>query len=219
MQNSIASLQIRIARRRLGQSSVIVAAFDFDGTLTYRDSLLPFLRFISRPSSFLANSIRLLPVLSRFALGNLDNQSAKEAVLRRFIAGRSDVELQRLGRDFSRQVLPRMLRAEGMDRLLWHQRREHTCVLVSASLDTYLGPWSKQAGFDLIACSRLAFDANGTATGALEGRNCRGSEKLKRLQGLIPSNSISELYAYGDSDGDRELLAAADHAFMRKFSE
>lgn len=197
---------------------MIVATFDFDGTLTHRDTLFPFLRFISGLPVFAVKSIRVVPVLCRLAVRNIDNQRAKETVLRRFISGRSRRELVELGIKFSEERISRMLRTEAINRLSWHQRQGHTCILVSASLDVYLEHWSRSLKFDALACSRLDYDDEGRATGALFGRNCHGAEKLRRLHELIDAAKITELYAYGDSSGDRELLAAADHAYFRKFS-
>ncbi len=196
---------------------MIVATFDFDGTLTHRDTLLPFLRFVSGFPVFTVNSVRVAPALLRFVVGNIDNQQAKEAVLHRFISSKSRHELMDLGKKFSEEKISRMVRAEGIDRLKWHQQQGHTCILVSASLDVYLEHWSRSLNFDGLACSRLDYDADGRATGALRGRNCHGAEKLRRLRKLVDDAEVTELHAYGDSSGDRELLAAADHAYFRKF--
>jgi len=54
-------------------------------------------------------------------------------------------------------------------------------------------------------------------TGLLEGADCTGAEKLRRLQALVGGLHDVELHVYGDSDGDRELLAAADHPHFRPF--
>lgn len=200
------------------EEGIIVAAFDFDGTLTRRDSLFPFLRFVSGFAGFTENLLRVLPDLCRYAIGRLDRQDVKEAVLRRFIAGKSRCDLSEFGRKFSEEKISRMLCKEGMDRLRWHQRQGHRCILVSASLDVYLEHWSYVHRFDGLACSRLDYDSDGRATGELRGANCRGVEKVRRLYDIVDAQTVTELYAYGDSSGDRELLSVADHAYFRKFS-
>ncbi|MGH8196138.1 MAG: HAD family hydrolase [Woeseiaceae bacterium] len=198
---------------------MIVAAFDFDGTLTRGDTLFPFLRFVSGYPRFAAKSCMIAPTLCRLAVANIDNHTAKERVLRRFLLGRSRDELADLGRQFADRVLPRMLRREAMDRLRWHQELGHNCILLSASLDIYLEPWARHERFDKLACSVLEMDGAGRATGALKGRNCYGAEKVRRLRELIDEGEISELYAYGDNKGDQDVLAIANHAYHRKFSE
>jgi phosphoserine phosphatase len=70
--------------------------------------------------------------------------------------------------------------------------------------------------FDACLSSRLSLDAQGCVTGKLLGSNCWGIEKVARLQDWLqrPRNTYT-LYAYGDSRGDLELLAAADHPYYR----
>jgi phosphatidylglycerophosphatase C len=198
---------------------VIVAAFDFDGTLTYRDSLFPFLRYSSSPALFVGNLARSLPTLCHFVLGKLENQAAKERVLSIFLAGKPIDELNRQGAEFCQKKISRLLRPIAMERLRWHKEQGHYCVLVSASLETYLQFWADDNGFNELICSRLETDVEGCVTGRLQGRNCHGAEKIRRLYEAIDHSGISELYAYGDSRGDRELLDAADHAFYRRFTE
>jgi phosphatidylglycerophosphatase C len=126
--------------------------------------------------------------------------------------------LRALGPAHARAVAA-WLRPQALRRLEWHRARGHRLVLVSSTLDLYLAPLAEQLGFDDLACSRLALrrDADGTErfTGELEGGDCTGAEKPRRLAALV--GTTIELHAYGDSAGDRELLAAADHPHFRPF--
>jgi phosphatidylglycerophosphatase C len=104
------------------------------------------------------------------------------------------------------------LRPDTSARLAWHRSEGHRVVLVSASYEVYVGPLAAGLGVDA-AATRLVVAADGTLTGALDGPNCRGAEKLVRLrawQAAVGAEG-AELWAYGDSAGDDELLAAADH--------
>jgi phosphatidylglycerophosphatase C len=87
-------------------------------------------------------------------------------------------------------------------------------VLVSASLDVYLFPLGELLGVHGVLCTRLERDGGGALTGALVGANCRGPEKVARLEAwlLVEGLDGATLWAYGDSAGDDELLARADHA-------
>ena len=194
-----------------------VAAFDFDGTLTHRDTLLPFLRWYAGWPSYVAGLGSQFPFLIAFALGGMDNGAAKERVLRQFLAMRPLDELAHAGARFADQRLTGLLRLAGMRQLAWHQRQGHRCIVVSASLDIYLRPWSRAAGISDVVCSRLEMDRQGRATGRLDGGNCYGPEKVRRLEALVGPLRSFELYVYGDGRGDRELLAVADHAHYRHF--
>ena len=197
----------------------MVAAFDFDGTLTRRDTLFPFLLHVSGSVIFLIKLIRMTPVLTAYALGLIRNDIAKVKVLRCFLANMQMNKVQQFALQFAEQKLPAMLRPEAMQRLAWHQQQGHRCVVVSASLELYLRPWASSAGFDDIIGSRLEALEDDRTSGRLLGENCFGPEKMRRLEALLGPREGYTLYAYGDSRGDKELLSAADFAFYRKFAD
>lgn len=197
----------------------IVAAFDFDGTITYRDTLLPFLLRLRGWGGVLRGALSLLPTLTGFALRLVPRDVAKERVLTRFLAGMTEAELRRLGAEYARQGIPRQVRPQALARLAWHKQRGHRCIVISASIEHYVLPWAQAAGFDDVIATRLATDAAGHLTGRYEGSNCYGPEKSRRLLVLLGRRAGCEIHAYGDSRGDRELLALADHAWYRTMPE
>jgi phosphatidylglycerophosphatase C len=95
-----------------------------------------------------------------------------------------------------------------------HKRRGHRLVLVSASPALYLTVWAARAGFDAVLATELEF-RDGRFSGRLASPNCWGPEKVRRLQQWFGDARTQVLYAYGDSRGDREMLALADHAWLR----
>lgn len=196
-------------------SKPVVAAFDFDGTVTRGDSLFPFLRFAAGTSRFLIKIAGSAPVLAGYACGLVRNDVAKESVLRRFFAGVPIGALNIVGAKFAREQLPGMVRPEALARILWHREQGHRCVLISASLQLYLQPWANAVGFDDVIGSELELNNGQYVTGRLAGGNCHGSEKLRRLRNLLGSLEEFYLVAYGDSRGDKELLNAADEAYFR----
>jgi len=194
----------------------VVAAFDFDGTLTYRDTLLPFLIFVCGWILSMIKFATLAPTLMSYGLGKLSRQEAKECVITTFFQGMNIDELRRHGEVFAQKRLNSLLKPEGIRRVQWHKEQGHRCVLISASIDVYLDSWAKSVGFDDLLASRLATTHDDRITGKLLGENCRGAEKTKRLDELLGPRENYILYAYGDSRGDQELLAYADRAFFRK---
>ncbi len=197
----------------------VVAAFDFDGTLTRRDSLFPFLLHIAGPVKLLNKIIMLSPVLAAYAVGLLRNDSAKEKVLRSFLAGMEMDVLQQHAVQFAANKLPALQRTVAMQRFHWHKQQGHRCVVISASLELYLRPWALNAGFDDILGTRLALLDNTHTSGRLQGENCYGAEKMRRLETLLGPRDGYTLYAYGDSRGDKALLSAADFPFYKKFTD
>lgn len=197
--------------------SVVVAAFDFDGTITHRDTLFSFLLYAVGPLRLGWYAITLIPVLGGYALRLIPNSPAKERVFRRILRGRSEQWLQRMATRFAADVLPSKVRPEALQRLAWHKGQGHRCVVISASLEDYLRPWAEVAGFDGVIATRLQRDNDGRLSGCYDGENCYGPEKVRRLREWLGPNSENvELYAYGDSGGDRELLEFANHAYYKR---
>ena len=195
----------------------IVAAFDFDGTLTRRDTFLPFLLHTLGAAAVARHALVLSPTLAAYTLGLIANGVAKERVLVRCLAGMRLDELRKEAERFAATVVPGLLRHEAMQRLEWHKQQGHRCVVISASLELYVQPWALGRGFNDVIATHLEMREDGRITGKLSGENCFGSEKVRRLEALLGSRDGYTLYAYGDSRGDRELLSSADHAYYRKF--
>ncbi len=198
-------------------SSPIIAVFDFDHTLTDRDSLVPFLFYIQGFWKTMYHFIALGPAFTKYLMGLLSRQSIKEKILTRFIGNRLFADVQALGETYADQQLDRYLKPEALKRLAWHQAQGHRCLLVSASLEFYLKPWAARHGFEEVIASRLELTPTGYVTGRLIGFNCWGPEKKRRLLAYLDSTKQAQLYVYGDSRGDHEILALADYSFYRKF--
>lgn len=196
----------------------IIAAFDFDGTLTKADTLIPFLKFSFGTSKTAFKLLSLLPRLSLFLIGTLTRQEAKELILTKFLKGMSIHQVETLGKNFAEGPLMQLVKPEGLERFHWHKQKGHTCILVSANLSFYLKELVPVMGFDYVLASNAAIDQNNCLTGKLEGLNCYGQEKMNRLTSILGPRTQYELYAYGNSKGDAELLASADHAFYCRFT-
>lgn len=193
-----------------------IAAFDFDGTLTHRDTVVPFLvAAFGRPAVARAVA-EVAPIAAdaRFGRGRAGahpRDVTKAALLRRLAAGRPADWFAERGRRFA-DTLEQRLRPEMMEQALWHRTEGHELVLVSASLATYLVPFAEAHGFDHVIAVELARDAGGVLTGELDGPNVRGPEKATRFQSWLDGEEPDVLWAYGNSSGDAELLALADIA-------
>jgi phosphatidylglycerophosphatase C len=184
-----------------------VAAFDFDGTLARRDTLVPFLR-----QACGSHRVALATALAAPRARNRDD--LKLALLARLFRGWPEARIHDHGRIYA-AALPALFRPEMAERLTWHQAEGHAVVIVSASLEAYLRPLAAELGLDGVLAVELAA-ADGTLTGAVVGgSNCRGPGKVERLRTWLDARfgpgAEVELWAYGDSAGDEELLALADH--------
>jgi phosphatidylglycerophosphatase C len=184
-----------------------IAAFDFDGTLTRRDCMVPFLCRVAGSGAV----VRALAAESP-AMARRGRDGVKAGVLRRLLAGRSFTDVTSQGELFATDIMDRRLRPDTMAILRRHQEAGDRTVLVSASLRPYLDPVATALGIDHVICTELEV-VDGVLTGELVGGNCRGPVKAVRLQAWLGDHSSHDgvLWAYGDSSGDDELLALATH--------
>lgn len=191
----------------------VLAAFDFDHTLTTRDSVVPFIVAVAGVGGVvkqLARSPRAVVI----GLMRRDRDRLRELATRCF-AGRPAAEVAEVAAGYIARPLRGRLRDDTVGRLRAHVAAGHRVVIVSASYEEYLDPLAAELGAETVLASRLAV-ADGRCTGELDGPNCRGAEKVRRLEAWLASEgqnrSDVDVWAYGDSKGDRELLAWADHA-------
>lgn len=193
----------------------VVAAFDFDGTITRRDTFLPFLQEMAGRRRYLQQMLTQSPGLLAYLLGMISNHTVKNRLLTQFLRGNEVGDVRQVAQDFAAGRLQQFIRPAALARLRWHQQQGHRCVIVSASLECYLQPWAEAIGGVEVIGSRLVID-NERYTGELLGQNCYGPEKVRRLSVILGARDTYTLYVYGDSKGDRELLACADHAYYRQ---
>ena len=187
-----------------------VAAFDFDGTLAHRDTFVPFLvSACGRPRLALAAVACVGQTRSR------DRDDLKVALVGRLFRGWERTRLEVQGRTYA-GTLVELLRPELVERVRWHRDQGHAVVIVSASLAVYLRPLADELGIDdVLAVEMVCDDAGRLTGGVVGGANTRGPLKVARLRSWLDerygADAPVELWAYGDSAGDEELLASADH--------
>ncbi|MFC4526754.1 HAD family hydrolase [Dyella halodurans] len=190
-----------------------LALFDFDGTITDRETMPEFMRAAVRPHRLWLGSVLLLPLIVGYK-GRLVSGTLVRKAICRFGFWHIPVhELETHGRRFARDVLPATLRPEAMERITWHKRRGDTVVVVSGGLDLYLGHWCQEHDIELL-CSALEQRA-GRFTGRYRGRQCVREEKARLVLERFPLSQFSRVFAYGDTSEDRELLALAHEPYYR----
>ena len=188
----------------------VVAAFDLDKTLTLRDCVVPFVWSLGR-RRFVVGVLSNLPVIVVAGLRR-DRDRVKAIITRIAFRGRLAEEVRERAEHFVDRVHPSWIRDDTAARLSWHVEAGHSVVIVSASYEPYVRLLAERLGVAGALATRIEYDQNGRCTGRLDGANCRGAEKVIRLHDWLGVDDTSsfEIYAYGDSRGDRQLLAIAD---------
>lgn len=151
-----------------------------------------------------------------FITRRISNHSAKEMIFKHFFAGMREEYLQEMAEIFASKQLSKMLRTKAINCMRWHQEKGHVIIVASASLEIYLKPWGKMYAVNHILGTKLQAEG-GVVTGRIDGNNCYGEEKVVRLRPLLTAGKVEEVYVYGDSRGDKNMLEIADYPFYKKW--
>ncbi len=192
-----------------------LALFDFDGTITTKDTLLEFIKFYKGTVPFYKGLLLLSPMLVLFKLKFIRNWRAKEIMLSFFFSGTPVEDFDAKCVLFAEKIIPSLIRPNALRHLKEHQQNGDKVVIVSASTENWIKPWANSLGVDLIGT--LLEVTDGKITGKIKGRNCYGAEKVVRVKEYLKGETYDHIYAYGDSSGDNELLKYATHPHYRYF--
>jgi HAD superfamily hydrolase (TIGR01490 family) len=194
----------------------IIAAFDFDGTITTKDTLFEFIRFAKGMLAFLRGIILFSPLLIAYKLKIYPNWKIKQRLFSYYFKGMKLSDFNQQCDEFCRQSM-HLIRHEAIVAIHKHIENDHSVVIISASIENWVRPMAEQLGISSILCTKLEVDKDACLTGHFASANCYGAEKVRRLLHLYPQRDDYYLIAYGDSKGDKELLNFADEMFYRRF--
>jgi phosphatidylglycerophosphatase C len=194
-----------------------LVAFDFDGTLTVKDSFIAFLAWRSGAPRFLIGLVQLIPAALAYLI-HRDRGQIKQATVKIFLAGMDRKTLEASADEFARVAAGKLLRPDAL--AAWKDWGDKGAerVIVTASPEILIAPFAKRLGASGLIGTRLAFDGHDRVTGQFIGLNCRAAEKVIRLtQAYGPDLKLTA--AYGDTSGDSEMLAIAEHKGYRVFTQ
>ena len=184
-------------------------AFDFDGTLTTRDTLIAFIRYACGTPRFLLGFLLHAPLLVLMKLRLYSNGKAKQRLFSWFFRGMPIETFDTLCQSFALSHR-HLLRPETVCLLQQALSEGSEVLVVSASIDNWVQPF-----FPAVTVLGTQIEViDGRLSGRFLTPNCYGQEKVRRILALHPDRSAYRLTAYGDSRGDRELLAFADEAHL-----
>lgn len=192
-----------------------IAFFDFDGTITTKDTLLEFIKFYKGTYNFYLGFLIYSPFLIAYKLKLIPNYVAKQKVLQYFFKGENIDTFQKNCDRFADQELPELLRPKAIQEIKKLQAGDSTVVIVSASAENWIRKWAAQNGLGLMG-TRLAVKDQ-KITGKIDGNNCHGDEKVCRIKEKYNLADFSEIYCYGDTSGDKPMLAIGTKSFYKPF--
>jgi HAD superfamily hydrolase (TIGR01490 family) len=157
------------------------------------------------------------PFLVAYKLNLIGNQQAKERILRFFFGGMSRQEFQQRCDEFAEKSIPALIRPGAVEEMERLRKTGTEIVIVSASAGNWIKKWAEKNGLSLIA-TRLEI-VNDKLTGKIEGKNCYGEEKVRRIREEYDLSGYEEILCYGDSSGDRPMLRLATRGFYKPFRQ
>lgn len=193
-----------------------VYAFDFDGTLTTKDTLLEIIRFSCGTKRLLWGAMIYMPMLMLMKLKLYPNWKAKQKVFSFFFKGMSISDFNKTCKDFA-LFNRKLLRPQGLDMIRKAINEGSRVIIVSASIDNWVRPFFSEFGDKiLVACTQIDV-RNDKLTGKFLTMNCYGREKVKRIERAFPYRKSYELIAFGDTEGDKAMLDYADKGYFKPF--
>jgi len=191
------------------------AIFDLDGTITQHSTYIPFIWRVARTNP--AKLIHVAPILAAAALYRarlMSRAKLKELMLGGVLGGMPMVEVQRYAVEFTDQCMRQALRPGALKRIERHKAAGDYLILATASFEFYAEIFGQRLGFDQVIATKTVRDPQGRITGAIDGENCRGEAKLRRIFEALPALKAQfRVVAYSDHHVDLPLLRWADCAF------
>jgi phosphatidylglycerophosphatase C len=194
-----------------------IAFFDFDGTITTKDTLLEFIRFCKGSLHFYGGFLINTPYLLAYKSRIISNQSAKEKILQYFFRNMPVEMFESYCQQFTQRRLPVLIRPKAVEEIRRLKEDGYVVVVVSASPENWIREWAIAMQVELIA-SRLEVK-EGRITGRIIGKNCHGEEKVRRIMQEYVITDYTTIHAYGDTSGDKPMLGLATNSFFKPFRD
>lgn len=200
-------------RGALARTNLQLVFFDLDGTITRRDTLVPYvLSLLMRRPWRLPRLLGVLPALLRFATGNADHGELKGQLLRCALGGLPRRVIDAHTARFVPRLLANGIRADARRAIDAHRSQQDHLVLMSASVDLYVPAIGSALGFSETICSRVRWQGD-RLHGALLSPNVRGQEKLVQVRQMRMRFPDARTIAYGNSMPDLPHLDSVDQGW------
>jgi len=197
-------------------SSKTIAIFDFDGTITWGDTLGLFLLYTVPVKKLILKSPVFIAILiNYYILRRETNSTAKEKIFRLYFGGMEEKTYLKKSKNFA-WLLPKFVKNKALKRIQWHKKRKHALYILSSSLIDYIEPWAKKQGFKKVISTAIK-RKNGKIEGSYVTYNCWGPRKVIMFEKAVGPIKKYTTYVYGNSRGDKEILQKATYPFYKRF--
>ncbi len=194
-----------------------IAFFDLDGTITFKDTFIDFIIFVRGKGTFYKGLFYLSPLIFLFFIRIYPNYKLKEKFFKKFLASLNYKDLTEAGANYSQNRLPNIIYNDALERIKWHQNKNHRIVILTASSSIWLSKWCEKYNLELIATN---FEIeNEKYTGQILGLNCYGAEKLRIVNMILSQNYYEETFGYGNTKSDLYFINQLKNKYYRYFKK
>ncbi|EHJ01530.1 HAD-superfamily subfamily IB hydrolase, TIGR01490 [Clostridium sp. DL-VIII] len=199
-----------------------LAIFDIDYTITKKETLMELFKYVIKNDK---SNIRFLPRAiycgMMYGLKVYDEKKVKETFLK-FIDGINEQDLAVLVKKFYHEKLSTILYEDALKMMKRLKKEGYEVYLISASPEFYINEFYNIKEVDKIIGTKFSFD-NGTFVRKMDGENCKGEEKVRRLQEVIKNEKIEvdfkESYMFSDSLSDKPLLDLVGKPYLINYKK
>lgn len=188
--------------------------FDFDGTLTYKDTMFLYLKFYDA-TQFRLQFLKHVPLFILLKLKLASAEKVKRSFISSILKGQSRSKIEKKSQEFFNEYYPEIFRENALEFIKNIDRQNTDSYIVSASLDIWVKPFAEHFKMNLLA-TRAEFQ-NDIFTGKFIGKNCNKAEKVARIKEAIAGKKYDKTIAFGDTSGDKEMLAWANESQFEFF--
>ena len=188
--------------------------FDFDGTLTYKDTMFLYLKFYNS-MKFYVQFVKHIPLFVLLKLKLADAEKVKKSFISSILKGESRTKIEKKSQSFFEKYQDEIFRVNALEFINNIDRTQTESYIVSASLDIWVKPFAEKLEMKLLS-TRAEFK-NDIFTGNFIGKNCNDPEKVKRIIETVNERKFDKIIAFGDTSGDREMLSWADKSHFEFF--
>ncbi len=188
-----------------------LALFDFDGTLCKKDSFTGFIFYALSKRHIMKQGIKILPWIQAYYLNIYPPNAMRVKLFKAMFKDANANDILEIAEEYSYRLVGQLDPAL-YQRLLDHQNQGDDVVLVSASVDIYLEVICQILNIDLICTKTEIID--GIFTGHYSTADCSSEQKKQRILEKYHLDHYENIYAYGNSDEDLDMLSLADFKYM-----
>lgn len=199
-----------------------LAIFDVDYTLTKKETLMELFKYVVKRDKRKGVYIpRALFSGLMFVMGIYDEKKVKETFLK-FLHGTDEENFRRIIKEYYENRLSKILYEDGIKMLRKLKNEGYDVYLISASPEFYLMELYAIKEVDVIIGTKFSIK-DGKFERRMEGANCKGEEKVRRLKEYLDENNIEvdfeESYMFSDSLSDKPLLDLVGKPYLINYKK